>query len=196
MVKKLLAAAGLSLTLVPLLPATAIGAPKQITEASAKQIALSNAGLSERNLALIYAKLDWDDGRPVYDVEFYTPDYAEYDYEIDAYTGAILSIDYEAESITSAGQSGGLAAAAPTQLSAPSQTAATSAISLEQAKAIALNQAGLSDSQVVFVKANQDWDDGRLLYECEFVYKTTEYTYEIDAYTGAVIEMDIDSIYD
>ena len=68
MVKKLLAAAGLSLTLVPLLPATAIGAPKQITEASAKQIALSNAGLSERNLALIYAKLDWDDGSPVYDV--------------------------------------------------------------------------------------------------------------------------------
>ncbi|MDU3398429.1 MAG: PepSY domain-containing protein, partial [Clostridiales bacterium] len=173
MVKKLLAAAGLSLTLVPLLPATAIGAPKQITEASAKQIALSNAGLSERNLALIYAKLDWDDGRPVYDVEFYTPDYAEYDYEIDAYTGAILSIDYEAESITSAGQSGGLAAAAPTQPSAPFQTAATSAISLEQAKAIALNQAGLSDSQVVFVKANQEQDDGRLLYECEFVYKTT-----------------------
>ena len=89
-----------------------------------------------------------------------------------------------------------MAAAAPTQPSAPFQTAATSAISLEQAKAIALNQAGLSDSQVVFVKANQEQDDGRLLYECEFVYKTTEYTYEIDAYTGAVIEMDIDSIYD
>ena len=41
--------------------------------------------------------LDWDDGRQVYDVEFYTEDRKEYDYEIDAYTGDVLSYDYDAE---------------------------------------------------------------------------------------------------
>lgn len=195
MMKKLLAAAGLSLALVtlalPVPAAAAPTAPQQISEGSARQIALNHAGLSESDVSLIYAKLDWDDGRLVYDVEFYTPDYVEYDYEIEAYTGVILSVDYEAEYVA-AGQAG-----VPAPSAAPSPQASTpTAIGIEQAKVIALNQAGLSASQVVFTKAKQDWDDGRLLYECEFIYNTMEYEYEIDAYTGTVLEMDIDSIYD
>ena len=43
------------------------------------------------------SRLDYDDGRQRYDVEFYTADYAEYDYEIDASTGEGLSYDYDAE---------------------------------------------------------------------------------------------------
>ena len=38
-----------------------------------------------------------DDGRQIYDVEFYTTNYKEYDYEIDARTGNVLSFDYDAE---------------------------------------------------------------------------------------------------
>ncbi len=104
-----MAAAGLSLALVtlalPVPAAAAPTAPQQISEGSARQIALNHAGLSESDVSLIYAKLDWDDGRLVYDVEFYTPDYVEYDYEIEAYTGVILSVDYEAEYVA-AGQAG------------------------------------------------------------------------------------------
>ena len=37
---------------------------------------------------------DWDDGRHIYEVEFYV-DRQEYDYDIDASTGTIVSKDYD-----------------------------------------------------------------------------------------------------
>ena len=58
-----------------------------ITEETAKSKALSHAGLRADQVTFIRAHLDYDDGRQVYDVEFYTADYTEYDYEIDARTG-------------------------------------------------------------------------------------------------------------
>ena len=61
---------------------------------------MAHAGLSASQVTFVRAYLDWDDGRYVYDVEFYTSDYKEYDYEIDAYTGAVLSYDYDADYYT------------------------------------------------------------------------------------------------
>lgn len=68
-----------------------------ITEEQAKSKALAHAGLSASQVNFIWVKQDWEDGRRVYEVEFYTDDYQEYDYEIDARTGEILSFDYDAE---------------------------------------------------------------------------------------------------
>ena len=67
-----------------------------ISEAAAREIALGHAGLSEAEVAFIKSKLDYDDGRTIYDVEFYVGN-IEYDYEIDAYTGDIRSYDYDIE---------------------------------------------------------------------------------------------------
>src|SRR5699024_9202288 len=61
-----------------------------ITEDQAREIALTNAGLTSDQVTFLRSKLDYDDGRRVYDIEFYTADYTEYDYEIDADTGTIL----------------------------------------------------------------------------------------------------------
>lgn len=47
------------------------------------------------------SKLDYDDGRQVYEIEFYvsgSSGYTEYDYEIEAATGKIVSYDHDAES--------------------------------------------------------------------------------------------------
>ena len=115
----------------------------------------------------------------VYDVAFYTPSYQEYDYEIDALTGAILEFDYDVES-----------------WSAPQQGTTTSNIGIEKAKTIALNRAGLNASQVTFVKAQLDYDDGRWEYEIEFISGTWEYEFEIDAYSGAVRSYERESLYD
>ena len=68
-----------------------------IGEEAARKAALDHAGLAESEVTFIRSHLDWDDGRQVYDVEFYTSDYTEYDYEIDAATGEILSYDFDAE---------------------------------------------------------------------------------------------------
>ena len=55
-----------------------------VTAERAKEIALAHVGLSASQVTFIRAHQDWDDGRLVYDVEFYTADYSEYDYEISA----------------------------------------------------------------------------------------------------------------
>lgn len=60
----------------------------------AKSIALQNAGVQASDATFTAAKLDRDDGRYVYEIDFYTAD-REYDYEIDAVTGKILDFDSE-----------------------------------------------------------------------------------------------------
>ena len=153
------------------------GSTAYITAETAKTKALAHAGLSASQVTFVRAYPDWDDGRYVYDVEFYTADYKEYDYEIDAKTGAVLSFDYDADHYTR-----------------PSQPSTGTTISAETAKSKALAHAGLSASQVTFVRATLDWDDGRSVYDVEFYtadYK--EYDYEIDASTGAVLSFDYDA---
>ncbi len=59
-------------------------------------------------------------------------------------------------------------------------------ISLEDAKNAALQDAGLSASDVNYTKEKQDYDDGIAVYEIEFWAANVEYEYEIDAATGAV----------
>ncbi len=67
-----------------------------ITGAEAKAIALSHAGFSESEVTFVKVKLDYDDGIPEYEVEFYVGN-MEYDYEIHGTTGAILEFDQEME---------------------------------------------------------------------------------------------------
>ncbi len=75
------------------------------------------------------------------------------------------------------------------QTTAP-QTAQSTAVTLEQAKNIALKDAGLTTAD--FVKAKQDYDDGRQIYELEFRSNGKEYDYDIDAATGRILKTDID----
>ncbi|WP_022766256.1 PepSY domain-containing protein [Butyrivibrio sp. XPD2006] len=65
-------------------------------------------------------------------------------------------------------------------------------ITLEQAKQIALTNAGLNANQVTFVKEGMEMDDGRTKYEVEFYAGNMEYDYDIDALTGAIISFDQD----
>lgn len=70
-------------------------------------------------------------------------------------------------------------------------------ITLEQAKETALKHAGLKADAVTFAKAEQDYENGKLVYEVEFVTndggKVVEYDYEIDAATGSVVSYDYDA---
>ena len=68
---------------------------KKITMAKAKSIALKNAGFKSSQVTFTKAKLDYDDGLQVYEIEFYKGHY-EYEYEINAKTGKIISKDIDA----------------------------------------------------------------------------------------------------
>ena len=137
-----------------------------ITEDQARQIALDHAGLSASQVTFLKSSLDYDDGRQVYDVEFYSSDYTEYDYEIDAATGDILSYDSDAEGY------------------AP-PTANTTAITADQARQIALAEVPGATVNDIY-EFELDRDDGRLEYEGTIYYNGMEYEFTIDGYSGAI----------
>ncbi len=148
-----------------------------ISVETAKQKALDHAGLNAADVTFIKARLDWDDGRRVYEVEFYTADYKEYDYEIDAVTGAVRSFDFDAEFYT------------------PPANNTGSYIGMERAKEIALGKVpGATGANIV--KCKFDFDDRRAEYEVEIVYNSMEYDFEIDATTGDILSWDSESIFD
>ena len=154
------------------------GSSGQLTAQQAKEKALAHANLTLDEGVFVVCELDWEHGRQVYEVEFYTNDAREFDYEIDASTGEVLSYDYDAEHYTppSTGSEGG-------------------SISQERAKEIALAQvpgAVLSDIR----EFETDYDDGRLEYEGKIFYGGMEYEFTIDGYSGAIREWEADSIYD
>ena len=140
-------------------------------EEAAKSAAFTHAGVSAADAEAVRCKLDWDDGRQVYDIEFWVGT-TEYDYEIDASTNAVLEATQEQNSHrsgTAAQQSGGF-------------------IGEEAAKSAALTHAGVSAADAGYVKCELDENDGYWVYELEFRVGSVEYDYEIDASSGAVVK--------
>ena len=148
------------------------GGSTAITEDQAREIALANAGLTAEEVTFLKTQLDRDDGRLVYDVEFYTADYTEYDYEIDAADGTVLSSDFDAEGYT-----------------APADSA--TAITADQAKEIALAEVPGATVDDIY-EFELDRDDGRLEYEGAIWYDGTEYEFTIDGYSGAIRSWEAD----
>lgn len=72
-------------------------------------------------------------------------------------------------------------------------TTTTGDIGAEKAKEIALQHAGLSASQVTFIKTERDYDDGQLVYDVEFYTGNKEYDYEILASNGSIYSYDYDA---
>ena len=154
----------------------------KVDEARAKEIALNHAGVKAADATVTKSKLDYDDGRQVYEIEFYvsgSSGYTEYDYEIEAATGKIVSYDHDAESY------------APPAQSANSGVKVTEAT----AKKTALSRvSGATEKDIYEWKL--DYDDGRTEYEGKIIYGGMEYEFTINAATGAVTEWDAESVYD
>ena len=69
---------------------------KYIGAEKAKSIALNHSKKKASDVSFVKTELDQDDGRIVYDIEFYFGN-KEYNYEIDATTGKILT--YEEDNV-------------------------------------------------------------------------------------------------
>ena len=142
----------------------------------AKSIALNHAGVTSSTAKFVKVERDRDDGRLLYEVEFYAGN-KEYDYEILAADGTILSYDADIEGY---------------RIPSSTSTSSSGYIGVDRAKQIALEHAGLSSSDVNFVKAEFDHDDGRAEYEIEFHHNFREYEYTIDAASGTILEAERD----
>ena len=151
--------------------------PDYISGDEAKAIALKNAGVAESDAVFLKVKLDWDDGRPGYDVEFYSGN-VEYDYEIHAVTGAILENDRDMENFR-----------IPTAAAASSGSTSQDLIGTERAKEIALAQA---PSGTWVKECKLDWDDGQAVYELEMRNGRMEYECKIGAVSGTILKWESD----
>ena len=69
---------------------------------------------------------------------------------------------------------------------------AFAAVTEQQAKDIALKQAGVNPASVSYMRVKQDWDDGRQEYDVKFYVGRTEYSCDVDMQTGAIRDFDID----
>ncbi|HIQ91658.1 MAG TPA: PepSY domain-containing protein [Candidatus Copromonas avistercoris] len=139
-----------------------------IGEEKAKEIALNHAGLTEDQTQRLLVKRDYDDGRSIYEVEFYGEGRDEYDYEIDAATGEIVAFDTDLHDHGTAPSEG------------------QSQVSEEQVRQTVLERVPGASVENIFL--HLEWDDGRLEYEGELIYDNMEYEFKIDAYSGAVTE--------
>lgn len=152
-------------------------APGSISMETAKSIAMKDAGISGESVSYSSAKLDWDDGRQVYDVDFFSVG-IEYEYEILASDGTILKKKQDAEwgknSGTPAGYVAGQSSAAQ---------GVTGSLTMEQARQKVAERIPGVDPAGIYIK--EDYDDGRLKYEGEAYYNQTKYEFELDAATGA-----------
>ena len=80
---------------------TSIGA---VDEAKAQEIALAHAGIKAADATITKSKLDYDDGRQIYEIEWYANG-AKYDYEIAVATGEIVNSGYKAKTVVGTGNS-------------------------------------------------------------------------------------------
>ena len=149
-------------------PAMPIGKDKALSIAAA---AFSRDLADEIRYSEVDAELDESPAQ--YEVEITGQKGEEIEYKIDAYTGTILESKRETEDKASAAQ--------PT---------ASGDIGHAKAKSIALNHAGVSESKAYDMEIELDEEDGMLVYEVEFKFGGMEYSYEIDAATGAIVKQE------
>lgn len=166
---------------------------KEITLEKAREAALAHAGADADKVTWIKQKKEFDDGRLLYELEFYTDTYQEYEYEISGTNGEVIAWEFDADS--SYARRDAAKRLEQTESNAGREEGKLP-IRLEEAKAAALKQADVKDDQVTWGRVHRTFDDGKMIYEGKFYYNSLEYEFEVDAATGAVIDWDVESIWD
>ena len=152
-------------------PAMPIGKDKAMDFAAAAFVKASTAKMA-------YSEVDpeLDESPAHYEVEIRSQTGEEFEYKVDAYTGAILESKREAADGTEV------------PVVQPSKPAASGDIGYAKAKSVALNHAGVSEGKAYDMDIELDDEDGTLVYEVEFKSGNMEYSYEINAATGAILK--------
>ena len=143
-----------------------------VSEAKAQEIALAHAGVKAADASITKSKLDYDDGRQVYEIEWYANG-AKYDYEVDVATGEVVKSDYEAKNIVGTGNSATINEA-------------------DAKKTVLARVSGATTSDIY--EWEFDYDDGHPEYEGKIIYGGSEYEFTIDATSGTVTEWDVEVI--
>lgn len=189
--------------------AGAISGSQGIGIEKATNIALNDSGFSQNEVNDLKTSYDMLNDSDVYMIEFVVND-AEYEYAISSKNGKILMANRSLRDSSSAASPQEPSTGVPAENDPSTQefsdepsehrpnhgSGNAQRISVDEAKEIALKNAGVTASSVSFKKAKLDREDGIYIYEIEFYAGQYEYEYEIDAVSGDVLSLDRDSIYD
>ena len=189
-------ASGATTTPVQTTPSTK-ASTDTVDEAKAQEIALAHAGIKAADATITKSKLDYDDGRQVYEIEWYANG-AKYDYEIAVATGEIVNSGYEAKTVVGTGNNAAPADSTQPDTTAsgatttpvqttPSTKASTDTVDEAKAQEIALAHAGIKAADATITKSKLDYDDGRQVYEIEWYANGAKYDYEIAVATGEIV---------
>lgn len=155
------------------------GAPAMpIGKEAAAYAAEQYAGTTALDSVTAEVDPELDESPAHYEVELHTV-WGEFEYLVDAYTGKVLSGQKDLLATASVGNKA-------TKPSAPS--GAVQDIGHAKAKSIALNHAGVSENEAYDMEIELDDEDGTLVYEVEFKSGGMEYSYEINAASGAILK--------
>ena len=158
----------------------------------AKKTALETAGVTEDQVIFKKAVQDLDDGREIFEIDFFVPHEMKYEFDIDANTGKVVDQgmdlwekddDVEYAFLMKEAEKNAKAAAAE----------ASGEVTELQAKEIAVKDAGLEMDAVTFTKCKRDMDDGMEQFEIEFhTADFSEYEYDICVKDGRILSKDSD----
>ena len=148
---------------------SAEAASNYVKKSKVKKIVLKDAGLSSKSISEYEIELE-EGKNPVYEVEFISGGY-QYGYDVVAKTGKIKEMSCELIDKTSI-------------------KTKTRTITVSAAKKKALKEAGKSSKNVKKLKCSKKTDDGLKLYKVTFRAGGYRYEYELDVYSGRVVEME------
>lgn len=139
---------------------------------SAEEAIAIGLELADGQIIEFELELDKDNGRLIYEIEIEVGN-KEHEIKIDAYTSNVLKHEIDKDG----------------DMSKKHKLTKQEIISAEKAIAIGLKQA---NGKITKFELELDEDDGRLEYEIEIKLNGVEYEIEIDAYSGKVLNHEID----
>ncbi len=168
-----------------------------ISKNEVKEIIAANMNVSSGDL--YFENIDFELDNSVYEVEVYYQN-RDYEYKIDAKEGKIIYTDFKyftnQNNSNNNSNNSNANGSNSNNNSGNTNNIPTASITVDEAKNIALTHANLTEDTVQFLRTEQEYDDGVLVYEIDFNYNTYEYDYKINANTGEIVSYDRDSIYD
>lgn len=136
---------------------------KYVGREAAQKAAFQHAGIAADKAAMVSTEFDMENGQMVYEVEFCAGS-EKFECDVDAVTGKVLKMQKKAIGTDVANLAGE-----------------------NKAQDAAIAHAGVTPDAGT-LKTQLDTENGKLVYEVEFISGGMEYEYKLDAATGAVLK--------
>jgi len=156
--------------------------------------AVADAGLKEDEAVTFKYGVDYENSKVVMAAGFFVPGKMKYDYDIELITNAVVDKNQDPWDAEDEMEYKDMMSGAALQLPAGESPAAVQGnIGDEEAKQIALKDAGYTEAEVRMKELRKDFDDGTEVYDVSFFGPDgMEYEYDIRVADGVIIDKNVE----